>query len=223
MKDDHDFEPAYGLPEPLPANERLLWQGSPDWLPMARGALHMRGLATYFAVLLAWRGAHTLSNGGSAIDALVSVLWLLPLALAALATVGLLAWLTARTSVYTITDRRVVMRVGIVLTITFNLPYRAIEAAALHPNADGSGDIALALGSSDRIAYAHLWPHVRPWKIKRTEPMLRALPDARAVAAVLAAALADSAGMTRRAIPAAAEEASGRRELEAKPGEVLAA
>jgi hypothetical protein len=29
-----------------------------------------------------------------------------------------------------------------------------------------------------RIAYLHLWPHARPWQLKRPQPLLRALPDA---------------------------------------------
>ena len=44
-----------------------------------------------------------------------------------------MAWLSARNTVYTITDRRVVMRIGIVLTLTFNLPFKRIAAAGLQP------------------------------------------------------------------------------------------
>jgi hypothetical protein len=47
----------------------------------------------------------------------------------------------------------------------------------------------LSLAGSDRIAYLHLWPHVRPWQLKRTQPMLRALADAKTVAQTLATAL----------------------------------
>jgi hypothetical protein len=208
--DDHDFEPALGLPERLPQSERMLWQGSCDWRRMTLDAMHWRGLAIYFAVLLAWRGANALANGRSTLDALVSMLWLAPLALLALATVAVLGWLTARTTVYTITNRRVVMRVGIVLTITFNLPFSAIEGASLHANADGSGNIALTLDDSARIAYAHLWPHARPWQVKRPQPMLRALSNAREVAAVLAGALAESAGLPRRGLHAVTPAAGPR-------------
>lgn len=226
MSDDHDFEPAYGLPERLPASERLLWQGSPDWKMIARDALHLRGLSLYFAVLLLWRGANAMS-GGSLREALIAVAWLAPLALLALATLSVLAWLTARTSVYTLTDRRVVMRVGIVLTVTFNLPYRMIDAASLHADAEGRGDIAISLAGDGRIAYAHLWPHVRPWQIRRTQPMLRGLPAAREVATILGAALADAAGMARPPLPQAAPvhvpaTAPGQRERDSAP-EALAA
>ncbi|RYZ01413.1 MAG: PH domain-containing protein [Comamonadaceae bacterium] len=228
MSDDHDFEPAYGLPETLPRTERLLWQGAPDWRLLARDALHLRGLAIYFAVLLTWRGANALAGGGTLADALVSVAFLAPLAVFALATLAVLAWLMARTTVYTITDRRVVMRLGIVLTITFNLPYRAIAGASLHAGKGGSGDIALALEPGrDRIAYAHLWPHARPWRVKRTEPMLRALPDAAGVAKLLAGALAEAAGQSRQGLAttdtnagahAGSSAATGTRERDATAG-----
>jgi hypothetical protein len=200
---EHEFEAAPGLPEPLPFGERLLWQGSPDWRVMARDAMHIRGLSLYFGALLLWRGATVLWGGGSWFEAGAAMLWLLPLALIAVAMLALMAWLIARTSVYTVTDRRVVMRIGIVLSITFNLPHSKIEAAGLRTNADGSGDVPLLLNEADRIAYMHLWPHARPWQIKRTQPMLRALPDVRRVAAVLSAALADSAGVPRRSFGSA--------------------
>lgn len=194
---EHEFEAELGLPEPLPKGERLLWQGSPDWRVLAREALHTRQLIIYFAVLLSWRAANVWINGGSLIDAGVAVLWLLPVAIAAIAVLLVLAVLMARTSVYTITDKRVVMRIGIVLNITFNLPHSQIVSASLRADAAGTGNITLLLNDADRIAYVHLWPHARPWHLKRTEPMLRALPRVHAVAAILSAALADAAGMTR--------------------------
>lgn len=194
---EHEFEAEHGLPEPLPRDERVLWQGSPDWRVMAREAMHTRMLSVYFGVLLAWRGINVLSNGGSVVDAGIAIAWLLPAAVLALAVLSLIGWLIARTSVYTVTDKRVVMRIGVVLGITFNLPHSQIESAGLRTNADGSGDLALVLAGTDRIAYVHLWPHARPWHVKRTEPMLRALPDAQGVAAILAAALAESTGVAR--------------------------
>ena len=222
---EHEFEAELGLPEPLPADERLLWQGSPDWRVMAREALHTRMLSVYFAVLLAWRGATVLSNGGSWFDAGLAVLWSLPLAVMAIAVLSLMAWLIARTSVYTITDKRVVMRIGVVLTITFNLPHSQIESAGLrmnsHNSADGSGDVTLLLNDADRIAYVHLWPHARPWHLKRSQPMLRALPQASAVAAILAGALAESAGVAPTALravavpPRQAQAPRGNRQLAA--------
>lgn len=195
---EHEFEASPGLPEPLPPGERLLWQGGPDWRHLARHGFHLNLLAVYFAALLAARAATVAAQGGTAGQALLAAVWLLPLAAAGLGLVAGLAWLSARTTAYTLTSRRVVMRVGIVLSVTFNLPYRAIESAGLKTYRGGLGDIPLSLGGKDRIAWLQLWPHARPWRLKRPEPMLRSLPDAGRVAALLS-----QAWSAQRQLPAA--------------------
>jgi hypothetical protein len=182
---EHELEPQYGLPERLPASEKILWQGSPDARALARSAFHLRKLALYFAALMALQAANVAADGASMADVLLALVW--PAGLSALALLGVwtLAWLTARTAVYTVTDRRVVMRIGIVLTLTFNLPLRTIESAAMRQGSGGHGDIVLALKGPDHIAWLHLWPHARPWHLTRTQPMLRALPQVADVAALL--------------------------------------
>lgn len=184
---------AGGLPGALPAGERLLWQGRPHWRGLALRALHARKLAFYFAALLAWYVASSLYDGEPAGGVALAALKLGGLALAPLALIGLYAWLTQRATIYSITNRRVVIRMGIALPMTLNLPFARIEAADLHVCADGSGDIALRLTPAERIAYPILWPHARPWRLARAEPMLRAVPKATAAAQILARALAASA------------------------------
>ena len=201
---EHEFEAVHGLPEALPAGERLIWQGAPDWKTLAVDALHLRKVAIYFGVLLIWRGASASADGASPLDALWAAAGLAPLALLGLGLLATIAWLTARASVYTLTDKRVVLRVGVVLSVTFNLPYTMIESAGLRLQRDGHGDITLALAGSDRIAWLHLWPHARPWQLRRTQPMLRALPQAERVAALLAEALARAAGESAATVPAPA-------------------
>jgi len=196
---EHEFEAEYGLPEPLPRGERLLWQGGPDGRTLAVEALHWRKLAVYFAILLAWRAENVLSGGGTLTQAAVASAWLLPLAAFAIGIALTLATLIRRTTVYTLTDRRVVMRIGIVLTMTLNLPYRQIDGAGLRPGKDGHGDIALKLAPGVRIGYVHLWPHARPWQVRWPQPMLRAVPQASRVAALLADALQATAISAARA------------------------
>ncbi len=191
---EHEFEPQYGLPEALPADETILWQGSPSFGQMAVRVFHVRKAAIYFCVLLALRAANLLADGKDLGDTLVALLLPAGLAVLALAALATLAWLNARTAVYTLTNKRVVMRVGVVLTLTFNLPLRAIAAAATRPQSGTTGDIVISLAGSDRIAWMQLWPHVRPWHITRPEPMLRAVPNAAHVAALLAQAWAAATG-----------------------------
>ena len=185
---EHEFEATLGLPEPLPVGERLLWQGAPEVGPIALRAFHLRKVAIYFGLLLAWRGMSVASDGGSAAQVVAAMAWVLPLAGFALGTLYALAWLTARTALYTITSKRVVLRIGIVLTLTFNLPLRRIVAAGLYEDPSGRGDIPLTLAAADKIAWVHLWPHCRPWRLARPEPMLRGLPRVREVAQILARA-----------------------------------
>jgi hypothetical protein len=202
---EHDFDAVRGLPEALPAGERVLWQGGPDWPTLARRSFHARKIAVYFAVILAARAAFVLKAGGSAGAAAVAVLWLLPLVATGLGIVLGLAWLTARTSMYTITDRRVVMRIGIVLTVAFNLPFTRLGSAALRLEHNGTGDIPLTLTGKERIAYLHLWPHARPWRVARPEPMLRSVPNAAGVARILGEAWSRATGSE---LPATAPRAA---------------
>lgn len=193
---EHEFEPVHGLPEVPPEGERILWQGTPDWRALAVRAFHVRKLAIYFALMLALRAAVVLGDGGSLAQAGRAVMQLLPLAVLGVALPAVLAWLSARTTAYTLTNRRVVMRIGIVLTLTFNLPYRRIAAADLSKAPRGSSDIALALNlaGSERIGWMQLWPHARPWRFAAPQPMLRCVSQGEAVAALLAQAWSEATG-----------------------------
>lgn len=217
---EHEFEAAHGLPEALPANEVQLWQGSPDAWLLARQALHVDVLLVYFGALLAWRGVGSAYDGATLGQTLMAMAGMLPLIVLALGLLGGIAWLMARTTVYTITNKRVVMRVGVVLSITFNLPFAQIASAGWRGRRGDGGDIVLDLAGTDRIAYLHLWPHARPWQLKRTQPMLRGLSNAKAVAQTLATAL-QQAEAARHALPqravGAVDMRSGVPALVAKP------
>ncbi len=99
------------------------------------------------------------------------------------------AWLIGRATVYTITDRRIVLKIGLILPMSFNLPYARIEAASIVGRSSGTGDISLLLNPGDKLAYLVLWPHARPWRAKRAEPSIRCVPDAQRVGVILAQAL----------------------------------
>lgn len=178
---EYDHEPVRGLPGDLPEGETILWQGSPDWRTFARSALHTRWIAGYFAAMALF----AIASGSMAGLVAMTVGGALCLALLALFAV-----MVARTTVYTITNRRVVLRVGVALNKCFNLPLKHIGAANLRPQAAGHGDISLVLAGKHRLGYAVLWPHVRPLRFSQPEPMLRALPDAAATAELLARACA---------------------------------
>ncbi len=187
---DFDFEPIPGLPAKLPAGETVLWQGSPDWRMLARQLFKVRLLLIYFGVLIAWKLISSMYDGQSAGEMLMGVGWVSVLAGICIGILCLLAWGTARTTIYTITNKRVIMRYGMALTLAMNIPFRIIESAALKLYGSGHGDLPLTLLPGEKIAYLMLWPHARPWHMKQPQPMLRCIPDARAVSDILGRALA---------------------------------
>lgn len=180
---EHEFEAAPGLPEKLPQGEHILWQGAPSARSLALHAFHARMLCGYFAAMLLVQGLYLAGEPGGL--AWRPLLWSLTAALVALGLLGAVAWFAARNTLYTLTNRRVVMRIGIVLTLTLNLPYKRLAAAGLRSYRDGTGDIVIDLAGEDRMGWAHLWPHARPWALRKPQPSLRCLPDVGQVAALL--------------------------------------
>ncbi len=196
---EHDFEPVRGLPGPLPEGEVILWQGAPDARLLAEQAFHIRAVASYFALMLAWRGATGLANGAGLPAVLGRLASVAPMALLGLAVLAFLAWLNARTTVYTITNRRLVMRFGAAFTKAINLPFAILDGASLERLPGGGGNLALKLKAPNKIALLMLWPHARPWRLRAPEPTLRALRDAEVAARVLAEVMPRSFSPTARA------------------------
>jgi hypothetical protein len=190
---EHEGEPIPGLPERLPAGEAILWQGGPDWRLLARRAFHLRGIAAYFAILAAFRGAAMVAEGAGLAAVAGGVALTLLLGAVPVAILATVAWLSGRSTLYTLTDRRLVMRVGIALPMTLNIPFEAVGSAAARIGPDGAGDVVLGILPPHRISWVALWPHARPWRFARPEPMLRAIPDAATVAGLLSRALAAQA------------------------------
>jgi hypothetical protein len=184
--DDFAVEPLPGLPAQPPKGEVILWQGRPQTFALAREALKINWIAGYFVALALWRGWMM----GDGVPATILAVMLPYLAIGAVTCAILLtiAMVQARSTVYTITTARVAMRIGVALTVTLNLPFRQIGAANLALKSNGTGTIALQTLGDTRISYLVCWPHVRPWHFNRTQPALRAIPDAAAVAKILAEA-----------------------------------
>jgi hypothetical protein len=186
---EHEYEPVRGLPGLLPHGEKLLWQGTPDWRSLARRAFLGGPVAAYFAAITIWRFVDHIANGVALREATIHALWLALVGAVALGVIALMAWATAKSTVYTLTTRRLVIRSGVALTLSVNVPFRKVAGAEMRPLSGGHGDISLKLGGCDRFSYLMLWPNVRPWRISNPEPTLRALPNAAEVAAQLTEAL----------------------------------
>lgn len=191
---EYENEPIRGLPGLLPAGEEILWQGSPAWRTLARTAFRTRLVAGYFLFLAAYA---LLVNG-----TYLGVLMTIAIGVIGVALLHLLAWASARTTVYTLTNRRIVLRIGIAVPKCFNLPLRTIGSVDLALRSDGTGDVALVVAAPAKLGILALWPHARPWKLAAPQPMLRAIPDAEATAALIARNCAEVQGNGYVATPA---------------------
>lgn len=177
-----------GIGVPLPAGETALWRGSPRMVSVALHVFHVRAVAAYFALLFAWQvgsawweqGAAAALHPAAVDAALAAVVFVL---------IGVFSWAMARSTVYLVTTRRVVMQIGVALPMALNIPFKVIESVAISRHTDGTGDIAIRLVPGDHFAYLHLWPHARPWWLAHPQPMLRSIADADAVAGLIADAL----------------------------------
>lgn len=185
--DDFKFEPVPGLPEALPEGEHILWQGRPDSLRLAKDAWKLNWVLGYFAVLAVWRVGVS-STRLPLSEAMGHGVPFLTAGLVTAAIILVMATVQARATIYTLTNKRVAMRIGAALTMTLNLPYVQIANAALTTHRSGKGTLAFQLMGDTRLSYLMTWPHTRPWHFARTQPALRAIPDAARVAAIFAEA-----------------------------------
>jgi Bacterial PH domain len=199
--DDFASEPDPALPGHLPEGERILWQGAPDWRSLVWRVYHLREVVIYFGILLLWRGFSAWWETGLISKAMASASPLLIPMVVCAAILVFIAVLSARSTVYTITSGRLVFKIGIAVPTTFNLPFSSIGDANVRALGLGCGDIGVTLRSDDKLAYLVLWPHARPWHLKKPQPMMRSVPDGLKVAGILSNALQAEAGQPRTGQP----------------------
>ncbi len=185
---EYESEPTPGLPGLLPKGETIIWQGSPNWRVLARTAMHTGTVAAYFGVLTAFSLGAALWQGVRQPSDLAGVGITIAGAVIGVALLHLLAWAIARSTIYTLTDRRIVLRFGVALPKCINLPLGIIGNVDLRKRAAGTGDLAISITSEQRLGYAALWPHARAWHYSKPQPMLRAIPEVDAVATLMARA-----------------------------------
>ena len=175
---ENDGPTAHGdrLGTPAP-DETVLWKGRPGLSMLARTAFHTRTLGLYMAAL-ALVAALTGNYQAAAVSAGLGVVLV--------GLLYLLAWLSARSTLYILTDARLIMRIGMAIETRINIPLKQVTAAHFRERAGGYGDIAFELGGDRILGIVLLWPHVRPWRYARPQPMLRAIPDAAKVAQMIA-------------------------------------
>lgn len=185
--DDFAFEPIKGLPQEPPRGEVILWQGRPHWWRLTVASLNLWWVVGYFVCLGLWRFVSVIDVFTLSRAIAVSVPFLILGGITALMLM-IVGYVQARSTVYTITNRRVAMRVGAALTVTLNVPFTQIENASVARGKSGTGNIALDTVGHTPFSFLVLWPHARPWHFAKPQPTLRSIPNVTEVSDVLAKA-----------------------------------
>lgn len=205
---EHGNEPVPGLPARLPRGEKLLWQGRPDWRLLANQAFHVRAVAVWFAALMVIQLVLGVRDGAPTAELLGTVAWYAVLGIIAVGVLALIAWGYARSTVYSITSRHLVIRSGIALPTTVTVPFGLVHSAAVKRYDQGYGDLPIEVQPGTHVSWLMLWPHVRPWCMARPQPMLRAVADIDDVVTVFTRAL--DVSLAREAAEAGLSEPAGR-------------
>ena len=171
------------------ASPIVLWTGRPKWSSASLRIWKVIWIAAYFGVLLADGARLTLTSVHATTYGWAGECKLLGIAVIVVGGLLAVAALTARTTRYTIDARAVILHYGIALPAKLVIPFTAIEHVGVRVHRDGSGDVAMRLKPGPAVIYPKLWPHARPWRLLRAEPMLRCIPDAGVAATLLCRAL----------------------------------
>jgi|GEM_PF-158188 len=181
-----------GLPGPLPHGERIVWQGTPHRGHFARRALSVWFLLGFTCVLALIYGAHVLettgSIGGAGFVASMSLVGGGVFIMIAM----LIGLAMASSTIYTITNRRVLMRIGVAFTATIDLPFAAIESIHHKNSKSDLGDIQITVAQSRRVPFFVLWPHVRLDRALSAWPVLKSIAGSSRVARILVDQVAEA-------------------------------
>ena len=176
------------LAENLPADEVLIWQGRPEANAIAIRAMYLWYVVAYLLGLVVLRTGYLVMGDAPISEWSALLAWQ---SLASLFIVGVILGLSAlygKTTIYSLTNRRLILRTGAAVPIHVNFPLEQIASADLKVFSDGTGDIALKLENSDKLYWLLLWPNVRSWWVRPLQPLLRGLRDFDLAASALASA-----------------------------------
>lgn len=186
---DFDFEPIAGLPSELPEDETILWSGTPEKWQLGLRIFPTRAVAVVAVVLAVSSIFSGMSHGASAGQMTLTFVSMLFVGAAIIGFAMVWGWLVAINTVYTVTNKRLVIRHGVTLPMAINVPFAKVANAAAKIRDDGTGDVSVAMLDGNRVSIVALWPHNRPWSWQGPTPAMRCIPDASRVAQILHDAL----------------------------------
>jgi len=165
-------------------NEKILWRGKPQFWGLAATAFHTPTVAIYFALLTVISGISYGLGSGTTIAVM---------GIGALLILYVLAFLYSKKSHYVLTNERLLILTGLTVEKRISVPLSQVGAAHLKMRGQDVGTIALEISGSRQIGYLVLWPHARPLRFSKPQPLIRVVKNAPEVAKLLTEAVSERA------------------------------
>ena len=178
------FEVHKNILDAIPEGESILWKGKPSFWGFSWYFFGLKLLAFYLIILsVVFAARLTVTDFFTAF-----IVDFLPFLLSGILTSFILmalAKIQSQSSVYIITENRVIIKSGAALSFLISMPFKKIKAVNLQKRKGSLGTISFELNSGKRVPYISCWPSVRPWRFKKTEPAFSCIENVDDVATIL--------------------------------------
>lgn len=178
------FESHENILEAIPDGESILWKGKPSFWGFSWHFFGLKLIAIYLMILSVVFAARLTVTDFYTAFAFDFLPFLLSGILASCILMAL-AGIQSQSSVYIITENRVIIKSGAALSFLISMPFKKIKAVNLQKRNGSLGTISFELNAGKRVPYISCWPSVRPWKFKNTEPAFSCIENVDEVATIL--------------------------------------
>ena len=178
------FEAPKNILDAIPNGESILWKGRPSLWGFSWNLFGLKWITLYLSILSIVSVARFFASDFYTAFYVDFLPFFLSGIFASIILIGLAATQTYST-VYIITENRVIIKTGAALSFLISMPFKKIKEVNLQKRGASIGTISFELLSEKRVPYISCWPSVRPWKFKRTQPAFSCIGSVDEVATVL--------------------------------------
>ena len=178
------FEAPKNILDAIPNGESILWKGRPSLWGFSWNLFGLKWITLYLSILSIVSVARFFASDFYTAFYVDFLPFFLSGIFASIILIGLAATQTYST-VYIITENRVIIKTGAALSFLISMPFKKIKEVNLQKRGASIGTISFELLSEKRVPYISCWPSVRPWKFKRTQPAFSCIGSVDKVATIL--------------------------------------
>ena len=178
------FEAPKNILDAIPNGESILWKGRPSLWGFSWNLFGLKWITLYLSMLSIVSVARFFASDFYTAFYVDFLPFFLSGIFASIILIGLAATQTYST-VYIITENRVIIKTGAALSFLISMPFKKIKEVNLQKRGASIGTISFELLSEKRVPYISCWPSVRPWKFKRTQPAFSCIGSVDEVATIL--------------------------------------